>query len=96
MSAIADLLGDDERARDGGTADCLGWQRSAVKPADAAFGLATHLLLRSGGPHAHPRWFAATDAPDRSLSWAKGLSGILTFFRRLADGGPERLPVFRY
>ncbi|WP_455568735.1 class III lanthionine synthetase LanKC N-terminal domain-containing protein [Streptomyces laurentii] len=63
---------------------------------DAAFDLATHLLLRSGGPLAHPRWFAATDTPDRSLSWAKGLSGILAFFRRLADGGPESLPVFRY
>ncbi|MEU8543805.1 lanthionine synthetase LanC family protein [Streptomyces sp. NPDC048717] len=63
---------------------------------DAAFDLATHVLLRSGGPLSHPRWFAPTDTPDRSLSWAKGLTGILTFFRRLSDGGPECLPAFRH
>ncbi|MEU8541450.1 lanthionine synthetase LanC family protein [Streptomyces sp. NPDC048717] len=63
---------------------------------DAAFDLATHVLLRSGGPLSHPRWFAPTDTPDRSLSWAKGLAGILAFFRRLSDGGPGCLPVFRY
>ncbi|MET7464159.1 class IV lanthionine synthetase LanL [Nonomuraea sp. NPDC005501] len=60
---------------------------------DAAFDLAAHLLLRSAGSPTHPRFFAPDDPPARSLSWAQGLTGVLTFFRRLAHGGPDCLPV---
>ncbi|NUW44448.1 hypothetical protein HT134_30620 [Nonomuraea rhodomycinica] len=59
----------------------------------AAYDLATHLLLRSAGSPLHPTFFAPGDPPARSLSWAQGLTGVVTFFRRLAYGGPDCLPV---
>ncbi|MEV5704957.1 class IV lanthionine synthetase LanL [Actinoallomurus sp. NPDC052274] len=56
---------------------------------DAARDVGTHLLLRNAGSPEHPRFFAAGAPPDRALSWAHGLTGILMFFRRLAHGGAE-------
>lgn len=60
---------------------------------EAARDVAAHLLLRSAGTPAHPRYFAPGTAPHRSLSWSHGLAGILSFFRRLAHGGPEPIPA---
>ncbi|MEV4109032.1 class IV lanthionine synthetase LanL [Nonomuraea sp. NPDC049695] len=60
---------------------------------EAAHDLATHLLLRSAGPSTHPSFFAPDDPPARSLSWAQGLTGVLTFVRRLARGGPGSLAI---
>ncbi|WP_344581185.1 class IV lanthionine synthetase LanL [Nonomuraea roseoviolacea] len=60
---------------------------------EAAYELAGHLLLRSAGSATHPVLFAPDDPPARSLSWAQGLTGVVTFFRRLAYGGPGCLPV---
>lgn len=60
---------------------------------EAARDVAAHLLLRSAGTPAHPRFFDPSAPPDRSLSWAHGLAGILAFFRRLSRGGPECIPA---
>ncbi|HEX5121148.1 MAG TPA: lanthionine synthetase LanC family protein [Pseudonocardiaceae bacterium] len=54
----------------------------------AAFDVAAHLLLRSGGPPERPRFVSTHAGSTRSLSWAQGLTGILGFFRRLANGCP--------
>ncbi|NUW37017.1 protein kinase/lanthionine synthetase C family protein [Nonomuraea sp. SMC257] len=62
---------------------------------EAAYDLAAHLLLRSAGSPTHPTFFASDDPPARSLSWAQGLTGVLSFFRRLAYGGPDCLAVVR-
>jgi tRNA A-37 threonylcarbamoyl transferase component Bud32 len=63
---------------------------------DDALKVAAHLLLRSAGPAHHP---ILTDPAPGSFgaSWAAGLAGLLTFFRRLADrGGPDILPFHSY
>ncbi|MEV0675256.1 lanthionine synthetase LanC family protein [Actinosynnema sp. NPDC050436] len=58
----------------------------------AAFDVATHLLLRSSGPPDHPGFTAPQATVTKALSWAHGLTGILAFFRRLStestDGHP--------
>jgi tRNA A-37 threonylcarbamoyl transferase component Bud32 len=57
---------------------------------DAARQAAGHLLQRSAGWPKRPVFTEAT--PESfGVSWATGLSGLLTFFRRLADGGPDPL-----
>jgi tRNA A-37 threonylcarbamoyl transferase component Bud32 len=61
---------------------------------DAAHAVAAHLLIRSAGPPGHPRFVTRDAPPDRSLSWAHGLAGLLSFFRRLARGGPDCLPAW--
>ncbi len=57
---------------------------------DAARQAAAHLLQRSGGRPERPVFTEAT--PESfGVSWATGLGGLLTFFRRLADGGRDPL-----
>lgn len=60
----------------------------------AADDVAAHMLLRSWGAPGHPE-FVSDDAHDgRDASWSSGLTGLLTFFRRLAQhGGPDCLPL---
>ncbi|MFL6112163.1 MAG: lanthionine synthetase LanC family protein [Catenulispora sp.] len=53
---------------------------------DGARAVATQMLLRSAGPAEHPR-FVRDDPTEYSASWAYGLTGILSFFRRLSRGG---------
>ena len=56
----------------------------------AARQAAGHLLQRSAGWPQRPVFTEAT--PESfGVSWATGLGGLLTFFRRLADGGPDPL-----
>jgi tRNA A-37 threonylcarbamoyl transferase component Bud32 len=59
---------------------------------DAAYDVAAHMLRRSAGPPVF-----TDSAPDCfSASWAAGLAGMLTFFRRLScRGGPDILPIRR-
>lgn len=59
----------------------------------AAYEVAAHLLRRSGGPLGRPI-FTETGLAGFAASWASGVAGILTFFRRLAvKGGPDILPM---
>lgn len=55
---------------------------------DGARAVATQMLLRSAGPADHPR-FVRDDPTEYSASWAYGVTGILSFFRRLSRGGGE-------
>jgi hypothetical protein len=52
----------------------------------AARAVAAQMLLRSAGPADHPV-FVKDNPGDYSASWAYGLAGILSFFRRLSRGG---------
>jgi tRNA A-37 threonylcarbamoyl transferase component Bud32 len=53
----------------------------------AAHNVAVHMLLRGSGPPGHPVF--TEQGPDGSnATWATGLTGILSFFRRLAIGLP--------
>ncbi|MBW4717515.1 class III lanthionine synthetase LanKC N-terminal domain-containing protein [Saccharothrix obliqua] len=54
---------------------------------EAALDVASHLLLRTGGPPDHPTFAAPGANPTTATSWAHGLVGALAFFRRLAGGG---------
>jgi serine/threonine protein kinase len=57
----------------------------------AAYDVADHLLRRSAGPADRPI-FTESGPDSFASSWANGVTGILTFFRRLADqGGPDIL-----
>ena len=57
----------------------------------AAYDVADHLLRRSAGPADRPV-FTESGQDSFASSWANGVTGILTFFRRLADrGGPDIL-----
>ncbi len=60
---------------------------------DAANNVAVHMLMRSAGPPDHPMFVDSAFAGP-SASWAFGLAGILTFFRRLSacGGDHRRLP----
>lgn len=59
---------------------------------DAARATGYQVLLRSGGPASQPRF--TPDTRDGSgISWAFGLPGLLSFFRRLArPGDPDSVP----
>jgi tRNA A-37 threonylcarbamoyl transferase component Bud32 len=58
---------------------------------DAAYDVAAHMLRRSAGPPGRPV-FAESGPESFSASWAAGLAGLLTFFRRLScRGGPDIL-----
>ncbi|NUR60375.1 MAG: protein kinase/lanthionine synthetase C family protein, partial [Catenulispora sp.] len=57
----------------------------------AARAVAAQMLLRSAGPADHPV-FVKDNPGDYSASWAYGLAGILSFFRRLARGGGPAVP----
>jgi class IV lanthipeptide synthase len=81
LSGIGNML-IDLATRDG---DERYWQ--------AARAVVAQLLVRSAGPAGHPVF--GRDTPgEYSASWAYGLTGILSFFRRLArGGGPMALTV---
>jgi tRNA A-37 threonylcarbamoyl transferase component Bud32 len=58
-----------------------------------AYEVAAHMLRRSAGPIDRPV-FTETDPDSFAASWATGVAGILTFFRRLAaQGGSDILPI---
>ncbi|MFF4198330.1 lanthionine synthetase LanC family protein [Nonomuraea sp. NPDC001831] len=58
---------------------------------DAARDAVTQLLLRSGGTHDRPVFVTGLPG-EGGPSWAQGLTGVLTFLRRLRDdGGPVLL-----
>jgi tRNA A-37 threonylcarbamoyl transferase component Bud32 len=60
----------------------------------AAYDVAAHLLRRSAGTASHPV-FARSHPDSFAASWASGLTGVLTFFRRLSrHGGPDCIPVY--
>ncbi|MEW9552409.1 lanthionine synthetase LanC family protein [Nonomuraea sp. NPDC050783] len=60
---------------------------------DAAYDVVVQLLLRSGGTPDHPVFVTGLPG-EGSPSWAQGLTGVLTFLRRLRDGGgPALLPL---
>lgn len=60
----------------------------------AAGDVATHMLLRSSGPPSRPR-FIAVSPHHAPTSWAFGIPGQLSFFRRLAiRGGPDSTPLW--
>ncbi|RJL35276.1 lanthionine synthetase LanC family protein [Bailinhaonella thermotolerans] len=59
---------------------------------DGAREVVTHLLLRSGGTPDHPDFVNGLPG-EGGTSWAQGLTGVLTFLRRLRDAaGPALLP----
>jgi tRNA A-37 threonylcarbamoyl transferase component Bud32 len=59
----------------------------------AAYDVAEHLLRRSAGPANRPV-FTESGQDNFASSWANGVTGILTFFRRLAaQGGPDIVPI---
>lgn len=59
---------------------------------DAAYDVVVQLLLRSGGTAEHPDFVTGMPG-EGSPAWSQGLTGILTFLRRLRDrGGPALLP----
>lgn len=61
----------------------------------AAHDLAAHMLRRGAGTASHPV-FTNSDPDSFAASWASGLTGILTFFRRLSNhGGPDSIPIYR-
>ena len=59
----------------------------------AARAVAAQMLLRSAGPADHPV-FVKDNPGDYSASWAYGLAGILSFFRRLSRGGGPAMLSF--
>ncbi|NUR26598.1 MAG: hypothetical protein HOV83_12260 [Catenulispora sp.] len=60
---------------------------------EAAHAVAAQMLLRSAGPATHPQ-FVKNNPTDYTASWAYGLTGILSFFRRLdRRGGPSALSL---
>ncbi|HEY2575059.1 MAG TPA: class IV lanthionine synthetase LanL [Streptosporangiaceae bacterium] len=60
---------------------------------EAAYDVAAHMLRRSAGPPGRPV-FTESDPDSFSASWAAGLAGMLTFFRRLScRGGADILPI---
>lgn len=55
----------------------------------AAQDVGTHMLLRSAGPPVHPV-FVTDSGVLGGPTWSQGLTGLLSFFRRLARrGGPD-------
>lgn len=48
----------------------------------AAYGIGRQMLLRSGGPPGHPV-FVQDDSDRSAVTWAFGIAGLLSFFRRL-------------
>ncbi|NUP52722.1 MAG: protein kinase/lanthionine synthetase C family protein [Catenulispora sp.] len=52
----------------------------------AARTVVSQMLLRSAGPADHPM-FIKDNPTEYTASWAYGLAGILSFFRRLSRGG---------
>ena len=60
---------------------------------EAARAVVAQLLVRSAGPADHPV-FVRDHPGEYSASWAYGIAGILSFFRRLSrGGGPMALAV---
>jgi len=60
---------------------------------EAARAVVAQLLVRSAGPAEHPV-FVRDHPGEYSASWAYGVAGILSFFRRLSrGGGPMALAV---
>jgi lantibiotic modifying enzyme len=60
---------------------------------EAARAVVGQMLVRSAGPADHPM-FVRDHPGEYSASWAYGLAGILSFFRRLSrGGGPMALAV---
>jgi hypothetical protein len=60
---------------------------------EAAYAVVAQMLVRSAGPARHPI-FVRPRPGEYSASWAYGLAGILSFFRRLSrGGGPMALAV---
>ncbi|ACU71415.1 serine/threonine protein kinase [Catenulispora acidiphila DSM 44928] len=60
---------------------------------EAARAVVAQLLVRSAGPAGHPV-FVRDHPGEYSASWAYGVAGILSFFRRLSrGGGPMALAV---
>lgn len=81
LSGIGNML-IDLATRDG---DERYWQASRA--------VVAQLLVRSAGPAGHPVFVRDTPG-EYSASWAYGLAGILSFFRRLSrGGGPTALTV---
>jgi hypothetical protein len=53
------------------------------------------MLLRSGGGPGHPVFMDEAPRGSNPSSWAFGLTGLLGFFRRMAErGGPDSLPLY--
>lgn len=89
LAGIGNMLIDVARADSGGVGDGDGGERYGR----AARAVVAQMLVRSAGPADHPVF--VRDRPgEYSASWAYGVAGILSFYRRLSrGGGPMALAV---